>query len=70
MSLVGRVDGFELTVDINFFQLVDEDHRRIPIGRDIARRHLYLEPVIRSVTELLHNLAGISAVFPHVGVIS
>ena len=67
---VCRVDRLELAVDMDVFQLVDQDDRRIPVARRITRRHLYLEPVIGSVAELLHDRAGLGAVLRHVGAIA
>ena len=62
--------GFELAVDIDVFQLVDQDDRRIPVVGRIARRDFYLEPLIGSITELLHDRAGLRAIFRHVGAIA
>src|SRR5438445_636964 len=41
------VDGFELAVDVDFLQLVDQDHRSIAIRRNVARRHRDSEPFVR-----------------------
>ena len=71
---VGEVDGFELAADEDRFQLVDQDHRRIPQKGEVADRHLELEPVIRSVAESLHDPAGfranVAAVYVVAGVLS
>ena len=36
---LGRVDGFEHAVGIDFLQLVDQDHRRVAIGGNVARQY-------------------------------
>jgi hypothetical protein len=59
---VRGVDRFELAVDLHLLQLVDQDHRWVPQVWEVAHRHLDLEPVIRPVTELMHDLAGVRAV--------
>src|SRR5271165_5009715 len=59
---VGSVDRFELAVDVNLLQLVDQDHRRITVEGGVPRRHLDLEPVVRSVAELLHDVASFGSV--------
>src|ERR1700730_7374896 len=56
------VDCFELAVDVDLLQLVDQDHRRIPQVWEVAHRHLDLEPVIGPITELMHGLASVRAV--------
>ena len=67
---VRGVDRLELAVDVDALQLVDQDHRRIPQVREVARRHLDLEPVVGPVAELLHDLASVRPVLLHVGVIA
>ena len=67
---VGGVDRLELAVDVDLLQLVDQDHRRISVVRNIARRHFDLEVVIEAIAERLHNLSGFCAVLPHVGIVA
>jgi hypothetical protein len=60
---VRRVDYFELAVDVNLLQLIDQDHRRITVEGRVPRRHFDLEPVVGSLAERLHDPAGFRAVF-------
>src|SRR2546423_70762 len=64
------VDGFEYAVDINFLQLVDQDHRRIAVWGNVACRHSDCEPLVQPVAEALHDLAGLGAVLCDVGIIT
>src|SRR6516162_5521746 len=66
----GCVDRFELAVEINFLQLVDQQHRGIPVKRQVACGYFDLEPLIGSVTVLFHELSGLNAIFLYVGVIA
>jgi hypothetical protein len=43
---VGSVDRLELAVDVDLLQLVDQNHSRVAVVRDIAHRHFDLEMVI------------------------
>src|SRR5438552_7660883 len=52
---VRGVDRFELAVDVDLLQLVEQDHRWIPQERQVAHRDFYLEPVSGPVTELAHQ---------------
>src|ERR1051325_10810003 len=61
-----RVDRLQFAVDIDLLQLVDQEHRRVAVGRDIARRDLRLQPVVRAVAELFHQLARLSPVCRYV----
>src|SRR6266567_6350832 len=54
---VRGLDDIELAVDIDLFQLVDEDDGGIAVLRDIAGRDLDLEPLIRPIAVLFHQLA-------------
>jgi hypothetical protein len=38
--------------DIDFLQLVDQDHRRIAVRRDVAGRDLDPQRVLRPIAEL------------------
>src|SRR5215469_6118058 len=67
---VGGVNRFELAVDVDLLQLVDQDHCRVPQIWQVAHRYRNLEPVIGSITELLHDLAGFCAVFLDVGTVA
>src|SRR6516225_1400300 len=67
---VGGVDRFELAVDIDLFQLVDQDHRRIAVIRDVARGDFDLEMIVAAIAERLDDLAGLRAVFLDVRVIA
>jgi len=57
-------------IDVNLLQMVDQDHRRIAIGRDIARRYRNRDALVRTVAELLHDRSRLGAVLCHVGVIA
>src|SRR5215469_9814129 len=65
-----RVDGFKLTVDIDLLQLVNQDHRRIAVARDVACRHRDREPFVRAVAKLLQDLTGLGAVLGDIGIIT
>src|SRR5262249_26359960 len=67
---VDRVDFFELTVDVDLLQLVDEDDRRVAVLRDVARRDDDFEPIVGAVAWPLHNLAGFRAVLCDIGVVT
>src|SRR5215469_9485330 len=43
------IDSFELAVDIDLLQLVDQDHCRIPGWNNIADRHLDREPLVGAI---------------------
>jgi len=64
------LDDLELAVDEHLLQLVGQQHGRIAVWRDIAGRHLELQPPFRTIAELAHDLAGFSPVFLHVGVVA
>ena len=61
------VDRLELGLDADLLQLVDQDHRRVAVDRDVARRDLDLERLARAVAQLLHDLARLGAVLVDVG---
>src|SRR5205823_8209720 len=63
-------DHFELAVDVDVLELVDQDHRGIAIDRDVARRYFDFEPLVRPVTELFHDGSGVRAVLVHVGAVT
>src|SRR5207237_1992931 len=67
---LGGVERFELGVEINLFQLIHQDHRRVPIAGDIARRHRDTQTFVGSVAELFHDRAGLRAVRLDIRVIS
>src|SRR5215472_14218260 len=64
------VDGFELTVDVDLFQLVDQDHRGIPGGGNVADRDLDRDALVGAVAEPCHYLARFGAVLCDVRVIA
>src|SRR5580700_4467960 len=65
-----RIERFELAVDIDLLQLVEQDHRRIAVGRDVARRHRDLQMAVGPVAELFHNLARLGAALGDIGSIA
>ncbi len=65
-----RIDRVERAVDVDVLQLIDQDHRRITIGRDVARRHGDGQPFVGPIAEPLHDLLCLGAVFRDVGIIS
>ena len=64
------VDGFELDVDVDLLQLVDQDHGGIAVGGDVAGSEGNREPFSRPVAELPHDLARLVAVLGNVGIIA
>jgi len=66
---LGGVERVELGVEINLFQLIHQDHRRIPVASDVARRDGDTQALVGSVAELLHDRAGLRTVLLDVGVI-
>src|SRR5216684_4536129 len=66
----GCVDGFELAVDKDLLQLIDQNDRRVAENRDIARRYLDGEPPVGAVAELLQDLASLGAVLFDIGTIA
>jgi hypothetical protein len=40
------LDGFELSVDIDLLQLIDQDRRRVANDREVARRDFDREPLV------------------------
>ena len=66
----GGFDDLELAIEEHLLQLIDQQHRRIAKRRDVTRRYLDCQPFIRAVAEFLHDLAGLHAVFLHVGAIA
>jgi hypothetical protein len=54
-----RVDRVEFAIDVDFLQLVDQNDRRIAVGRNIARGHGEFQPFVRPVTQLFHDAAGL-----------
>ena len=63
-------DRVELPVDPDLLELVDQDHRRVAVGRDVARGDLDGEPLVRPIPEPGHDLAGLGAVLRHLGAIA
>src|SRR5712671_5806046 len=67
---LGGVDGFEIGVDEDLLQLVDQDHGGIAVGGDVAGSEGNREPFSRPVAELPHDLAGLVAILGNVGIIA
>ena len=59
----------ELTV-INLLQLVDQDHRGVAVGGEVAGRDRHREMLVGPVAELFHQCAGLGAALLHVGMIA
>ena len=64
------VDQLELAIEIDLLQLVDQDHRRVAIHWQVARRDLDRQPMVRPVAEFFHDLAGFRAVLLHIGIVA
>src|SRR5260370_17179607 len=64
---VRGVDRFELAVNVDLLQLIDQDHCRVAQVWEVAHRHLDLEPVIGPIPELMQYLAGVRAVSLNIG---
>src|SRR4051812_12452203 len=69
-EVIGGFDRVELAVDVNLLQLVDKQDRRIAVKSEIPGRNLDVEPLVRPIAELLHDLAGLRAVFLHIRIIA
>jgi len=68
---VGGLDRVELAVDVDPFELVDQDDRRISEYAMFRSDTLDLEPLGGPVTELFHDPAGFGgAVLLHIGIIA
>src|SRR5437763_4383787 len=67
---LGGVERVEHPVYIDLLQLVDQDHRRVAIGRDVAGRYGDRETLVRPVAGLLHDRARLGAVLRDVGAIA
>src|SRR5439155_19327231 len=63
---IGGLDGFEIAVDPDFLELVDQDCRRVAIQRDVARRDGDLEVLVRAIAELAHHVARLLPTLPNV----
>ena len=61
------VDHLEFTIDVNFLELVDQDHRRIAVDRNVARGHLDFERLGLAVAQALHDIARFCAALFNVG---
>jgi len=67
-----RVDRLELAVDIDLFQLVDQDQRRVAPGRHIARSNGDSKPLVGAVARqrlqhlgrMPHNPSGGGSIGP------
>src|SRR5262245_59725649 len=59
---VARFHHFELAVDVDVLELIDQDDRGIAIDVNVSRRDLYGKPFVRTVAELLHQLARLRTV--------
>ena len=55
------IDRLEVAIDIDLFQLIDQDQRRVAPGRNIARCDGDGEPLVGAVAEFLHDLPRIRA---------
>src|ERR1700730_15231395 len=64
------VDGFELDVDVDLLQLVDQDHGGIAVGGDVAGSEGNREAFGGPVAELPHDLASLGAVLGNIGIIA
>jgi hypothetical protein len=65
-----RVDRLELAVDIDLFQLVDQDQRRVAPGRHIARSNGDSKPLVGAVAERLHDLSRFDATLRDIGAVA
>src|SRR6516162_2208451 len=65
-----RVDRVEGRVDIDLLQLVDQQYRRVAIGRGVARGHGRRERLVRPIAQPLHDDARLLAVFGGIGAVS
>ena len=63
-------DHVELAVDIDLLQVVDQDHRLVAVGRDVAGRDLDPERFVGAVAQLAHDLAALGARLFMVGAIA
>ena len=64
------VDDVELGVDIDALDLIDQDDGGIAVDRDVARRDLDGETLVRAVTRLLHQFARLFPVGVDVGAVA
>src|SRR5262249_3606234 len=64
-----RIDGIELTVDIDLLQLVDQQHRRIAVDWQVARGQLDPQAIVRTVAEFRHYLRALGSPLRDVSVI-
>jgi len=55
---VGGFDGIELTVDIDLLHQVDQDHSRVRVLSDVARRHLDREPLVGPQSRDFPSICG------------
>src|SRR5713226_4783917 len=55
---VGSFDRVEFAVDVDLFELVDQDDRRISENSNVSLRHLDLKPLVGPVAKLFHDRAG------------
>src|SRR6266581_1924142 len=62
-------DRHELAVDVDLLQLVDQNHRRIAVGRNVARGYGDSERPIRPIAESLHDAASLCAVLSDIGIV-
>src|SRR6516165_5651416 len=65
-----RVDSLQLAIDIDLFQLVDQDQRRVAPGRNIARCDGDGEPLVGARAELLHDLPRFGAPLRDIGTVA
>src|SRR3984893_2136632 len=64
------VDRVEFAVDVDLLQLVDQNDRRIAVGRNIAGRDGEFQSFVGAVAELFHDAAGLGTVLGHVGIVA
>src|SRR5439155_15650125 len=65
-----RVDRLEFAVYVDLLQLVYKDNRGVAEERQVARRHLDRQALVRAVAELAHDLAGFLAVLGDLGLVA
>jgi hypothetical protein len=66
-KLVGGLDRLELAIDADLLELIDQDGRRVAVGRDVARGGFNRQPLVGSVAEPLNDCARLGAVLGDVG---
>ena len=64
------VDGIELTIDIDFPQLADQDHSGVAILGGIPCRDRDRQPLVGPAAQSFHDGSGLLAVLLHVGIVT